>query len=51
MDLIYKLEDRLKYQWTKANQAKSQDEIQRLRAEALETYRLLKKQKAFFGIH
>jgi hypothetical protein len=45
MELIKELELKLKTQWQQVSKAKMQHEVQELRAQALETYRLLKKQK------
>lgn len=42
MELVKTLELQLKSEWTKAMQAKKQDEVQRLRAQALKTYKELK---------
>lgn len=49
MELIKQLEKQLETQWQKASSAKKQDEVQKLRAEALETYRLIKKQRIQIG--
>jgi len=49
-NIVQKLEEKLRYQWDKTNKAKSQAEIQALRAAALETYRTLKKTKIQLNI-
>lgn len=42
MELVRQLQEQLKIEWTKAMTAKRQDEVQRLRAQALNTYKQLK---------
>lgn len=50
MDLLARLEDRLRYQWELVAKAKTQQEAIKLREEAMKTYRLLKQHKLMWGI-
>lgn len=49
MELIKELETKLKKEWQVANNALTCSEHVKLRAKALETYRLIRKQKQLIG--
>lgn len=50
-EILTMLEQKLSMQWRAVAHAKRQDEYQELKAKALETYRLIKKQRTLLGAH